>query len=148
MAFFANCKWPWFHVRGTTTSLMKLRNTQGGFEIKLDMCRFGLKTSQGDPALEPTLLLTNIEALVAPLSKRCQGQHVKRGPLLSGEAAGASRYTPIWMQSCVDLSNTCARGQKQIDHKKTVGVSSGSGQISPNTTSGPVRTCWSTRLSN
>ena len=93
----------------TTTSLKDLRNTEGVFEIKLDMCRFGLKTSQADPALKPTLLLTNIEALVSPLSKRCQGQHVKHGPLLSGEAAGAARYTNAFVDAIL-------RGLKQHVH--------------------------------
>ena len=73
------------------------------------MCRFGLKTSQGEPALKPTLLLTNIEALVAPLSKRCQGHHVKHGPLLSGEAAGAARYTNAFVDAIL-------RGLKQHVH--------------------------------
>ena len=91
------------HPKGATSwslpSLSQLRDEPGVHTINLDMCRFGLRTSQGLPALKPTMLLTNLEALVNVLGRRCEGFHLKHGPLLAGEAKLAAKYTPMFVDA-------------------------------------------------
>ena len=83
----------------TTKELHRLRQEEGVFEVPVDLCRFGLKTSAGHPALKPTLLLTNIEELATVLHRRCNGMHSKHQPLLAGEAGLAAKYTPAFVDA-------------------------------------------------
>ena len=91
------------HPKGATSwslpALEQLRAEPGVHEISLDMCRFGLKTSRGQPALKPTMLLTNLETLVNVLGRRRQGYHAKHAPLLAGEAKLAAKYTPMFVDA-------------------------------------------------
>ena len=91
------------HPRGATSwareELDQLRNEPGVFSVPVDLCRFGLKTSKGMPALKPTLLLTNIETLATVLNRRCDGYHAKHQQLLAGEAALAAKYTPAFVEA-------------------------------------------------
>eukprot|EP00435_Cladocopium_sp_Y103_P015742 s4082_g3.t2 len=81
----------------TTTELQQLRDQEGVHAVAVDLCRFGLKTSRGAPALKPTHLLTNIEELATVLNRRCEGFHKSHQPLLAGEAALAAKYTPAFV---------------------------------------------------
>ena len=83
----------------TTTELQQLRQEDGVHAVAVDLCRFGLKTSKGAPALKPTLLLTNIEELATVLHRRCEGFHKSHQPLLAGEAALAAKYTPAFVDA-------------------------------------------------
>lgn len=82
-----------------TPQLQRLREEPGVYSVDVDLCRFGLKTSKGHPALKPTLLLTNIEPLASVLQRRCQGHHTTHQPLLSGEAGLAAKYTPAFVDA-------------------------------------------------
>ena len=79
--------------------LQALRDEDGVFSVDVDLCRFGLTTTQGQPALKPTLLLTNIEELAIALGRRCEGHHKRHQPLLAGEAAHAAKYTPHFVEN-------------------------------------------------
>eukprot|EP00435_Cladocopium_sp_Y103_P008346 s2034_g2.t1 len=83
----------------STTELQQLKDQDGVYAVAVDLCRFGLKTSRGAPALKPTLLLTNIEELATVLHRRCEGFHKSHQPLLSGEAALAAKYTPAFVDA-------------------------------------------------
>eukprot|EP00435_Cladocopium_sp_Y103_P030018 s1428_g7.t1 len=83
----------------TTTELQQLKDQDGVFAVAVDLCRFGLKTSKGAPALKPMLLLTNIEELATVLHRRCDGLHKSHQPLLAGEAALAAKYTPAFVDA-------------------------------------------------
>ena len=83
----------------TTTELQQLRQQEGVHAVTVDLCRFGLTTSKGAPALKPTLLLTNIEELATVLHRRCEGFHKSHQPLLAGEAALAAKYTPAFVDA-------------------------------------------------
>ena len=91
------------HPRSATSwaheELDQLRNEPGVFSVPVDLCRFGLKTSKGMPALKPTLLLTNVESLAKVLNRRCEGSHAKHQPLLAGEAGLAAKYTPAFVEA-------------------------------------------------
>ena len=91
------------HPRGATSwktsELQELRELPGVFAVQVDLCRFGLKTTKGHPALKPTLLLTNVEELANILNRRCEGYHAKHQPLLSGEAKHAAKYTPAFVDA-------------------------------------------------
>ena len=54
-----------------TPSLARLAALPDVFNVSVDLCRFGLKSLSGLPALKPTLLLTNVESFVgnSPTSK-------------------------------------------------------------------------------
>ena len=79
--------------------LQQLRDEPGVYAVDVDLCRFGLTTTQGQPALKPTLLLTNIEELAITLGRRCDGHHKKHQPLLAGEAGHAAKYTPLFVEN-------------------------------------------------
>ena len=76
-----------------TTELAELKQEQNVYEVRVDMCAFGLVTKEGVPALKPTLLLTNIESLANALGRRCNGKHSQHQPLVGGRAAAAAVYT-------------------------------------------------------
>ena len=76
-----------------TTELASLKRENNVYEVKVDMCAFGLVTKEGLPALKPTLLLTNIETLANALGRRCEGRHPQHQPLVGGRAAAAATYT-------------------------------------------------------
>ncbi len=82
-----------------TPKLAELRQADGVMDVKLDMCRFGLTTTQGNPALKPTLLITNLEALASTLQRRCDGFHERHHPLIGGEAKFAAKYTPKFVEA-------------------------------------------------
>ena len=82
-----------------TKPLQDLEQQDGVYKVAVDLCRFGLRTSKGDPALKPTLLLTNVEALATTLNRRCNGFHSHHGPLLAGEAGKAAKYTPAFVEA-------------------------------------------------
>lgn len=90
---------PRYATSWTTEDLQELQNLDGVFTVPVDLCRFGLRTSQGVPALKPTLLLTNLEGLAVTLNRRCDGAHAKHQPLLSGEAGLAAKYTPAFVDA-------------------------------------------------
>ena len=64
-----------------TTELAELKQEQNVYEVRVDMCAFGLVTKEGVPALKPTLLSTNIESLANALGRRCNGKHPQHQPL-------------------------------------------------------------------
>ena len=82
-----------------TPSLARLADQPDVFSVAVDMCRFGLKSLNGLPALKPTLLLTNVEPLATVLHRRCDGLHAQHGPLLGGQAHLAAKYTPDFVQA-------------------------------------------------
>ena len=82
-----------------TSTLQELRALPGVFAVQVGLCRFGLTNTKGQPALKPTLLLTNVEELATVLNRRCEGYHSKHQPLLSGEAKYAAKYTPAFVDA-------------------------------------------------
>ena len=82
-----------------TPKLAELRQADGVMDVKLDMCRFGLTTTKGFPALKPTLLITNLESLATTLQRRCDGFHERHHPLIGGEAKFAAKYTPKFVDA-------------------------------------------------
>lgn len=82
-----------------TKDLAELRQADGVMDVKLDMCRFGLTTTKGFPALKPTLLITNLEALATTLQRRHDGFHERHHPLIGGEAKFAAKYTPKFVDA-------------------------------------------------
>ena len=90
------------HPRGAKSwkmrSLEKLQAHPQVYTVYLDMCQFELQNSRGDRFLKPTLLLTNIETLATPLSRRCDKQH-KHVPLEGGQN---TRMSAIYTDAFVD----------------------------------------------
>ena len=82
-----------------TPSLARLAALPDVFNVSVDLCRFGLKSLSGLPALKPTLLLTNVESLATVLHRRCDGLHAQHGPLLGGQAHLAAKYTPEFVNA-------------------------------------------------
>lgn len=71
-----------------------LRNAEGTWEVKTDICMHGLTTvKQGvrAPARKPTRFLTNSWCVAMALDKRCDGRHAHI-ELMEGRAAGAAVY--------------------------------------------------------
>ena len=83
----------------TETELSVLKQEEGVFEVRLDMCAFGLQTKDKMPALKPTLLLTNVATLALSLGRRCDGRHPQHQPLLGGRAGPAAIYTDQFVDS-------------------------------------------------
>ena len=84
----------------------KLSQTDGVFFVTPDLCRFGLRihgtrgpsNEFGLLSKKPTGILTNIAEIAEQLDKKCKGDH-KHGLLLSGTAAEAAKYTPLFIKA-------------------------------------------------
>ena len=90
---------PMFANSCESEPLAELIASEGVFQVKLDICVFGLVTRDNMPALKPTMLLTNIETLAIHLGRRCEGRHLQHQPPIGGRAAAAAIYTDQFVDS-------------------------------------------------
>ena len=99
-------------------TLEELRQHAQVYEVRLDMCQFGLVSATGNPTLKPTLLLTNIQELAKCLAKRCERLHVHE-PLEGGQA---TRRAAIYTDAFVDAILRGLRQHLQLQHYPVFGL--------------------------
>lgn len=89
----------------------ELRNMEGVFVCKFDMCQFGMRVGEGLNK-KPTTILTNSEEIAKELNRSCQGGHVHES-LMGGKACLAAEYPRALCQAML-------RGLKRQLEKRNV----------------------------
>ena len=85
-----------------TSEMQPLLRHPDVYQVRLDMCAFGLKSPEGELHLKPTVVLTNVEEIANALDRRCSRDHTHRPLLGHGLTRRAAEYTEAFVDAILD----------------------------------------------